>query len=228
MGKDRHILVINPNTTASMTEKIRQAARAAAGPDIQITAVNPEAGPAAIQGPEDGWAALPGLYRLVDDWLAGPRNVDAIIIACFDDTGLWELKQRCPVPVLGIGEAAYHMASLSAVRFSVVTTLSVSIPVLEGNLRQIGLMARCAKVRASEVPVLALEENGIAGRSRIEAEITAALAEDNIGAIALGCAGMTDLAEDLCDKFKIPIIDGVAAAVKLIEALPMRYTAPAP
>ncbi|POF31457.1 aspartate/glutamate racemase family protein [Roseibium marinum] len=222
-GKDPlHILVINPNTTASMTAKIGVAAIAAARPSTRITAVNPHTGPAAIQGRKDGEAALPGLFALVEDWLAGPQNVDAIIIACFDDTGLWELKQRCPFPVLGIGEAAYHMAALSAVRFSVVTTLSVSVPVLEDNLRKTGLMARCAQVRASEVPVLALEEEGSAGRSKIETEIAAALAENDIGAIALGCAGMADLAEDLSDKFKIPVIDGIAAAVRLIEALPHR------
>ncbi|MEP1934459.1 MAG: aspartate/glutamate racemase family protein [Hoeflea sp.] len=221
--KPLHILVINPNTTATMTAKIGAAAEAAASPLTQITAVNPSAGPAAIQGPEDGRAALPGLFQLVENWLAGPQRVNAIIIACFDDTGLWELKERCPIPVLGIGEAAYHMASLSAARFSVVTTLSVSVPVLKDNLRQIGLMTRCSKVRASEVPVLALEETGGEGLSKIEAEIAAALAMDNIGAIALGCAGMADLAHDLSTKFKIPVIDGVAAAIKLIETLPKRY-----
>lgn len=220
-GRERtHILVINPNTTASMTSKIGMAAIAAAGPSTRITAVNPPTGPAAIQGREDGEAALPGLFALVEDWLAGPEHVDAIIIACFDDTGLWELKQRCPFPVLGIGEAAYHLAALSAVRFSVVTTLSVSVPVLEDNLYRTGLRARCAQVRASEVPVLALEEKGTAGRAKIEAEIAAALAEHDIGAIALGCAGMADLAEDLSEKFKVPVIDGIAAAVRLIESLP--------
>ncbi|MEP2761837.1 MAG: aspartate/glutamate racemase family protein [Hyphomicrobiales bacterium] len=220
---DLHILIINPNTTASMTTKIGAAADAASASTTRITAVNPSAGPAAIQGPEDGAAALPGLFKLVEDWLVGPRRVDAIIIACFDDTGLWELRQRSPIPVMGIGEAAYHMAALSAARFSVVTTLSVSVPVLEDNLRQIGLSGRCARVRASEVPVLALEDQGGAGRNRIEAEIAAALKEDAIGAVALGCAGMANLAEDLSLKFKIPVIDGVAAAVKLTEALPRRH-----
>ncbi|MEJ8474077.1 aspartate/glutamate racemase family protein [Roseibium algae] len=215
----RHILIINPNRTASMTAKIGDAAKAAAGPGINITAVNPQTGPASIQGPEDGMAALPGLFALVDEWLAGSKPVDAIIIACFDDTGLWDLKQRCKIPVLGIGEAAYHMAALAAVHFSVVTTLSVSVPVLEENLRQTGFDRRCAKVRASEVPVLALEEEGGEARGKIEAEIALALKEDDIGAIALGCAGMADLAEVLTTQFGVPVIDGVAAAVKLVRLL---------
>lgn len=220
---ETHILVINPNTTASMTDKIAAAARAAAGPATRITAINPRQGPAAIQGPDDGAAALPHLYALFDHSLEIDRSIDAVIIACFDDTGLFELKARSPVPVIGIGEAAYHVASVAALKFSVVTTLPVSVPVLEENLRLLGLSQRCAKVRASDVPVLELEDPASDARCRIEKEIDAALREDGSGAIALGCAGMADLASDLTDSFKVPVIDGVAAAVKLAGAvLPAR------
>jgi len=39
------------------------------------------------------------------------------------------------------------------------------------------------------------------------------------GAIVLGCAGMADLAQKLSEKFDVPVVDGVAAAVKQAEAL---------
>lgn len=215
--RDHHILVINPNTTVSMTEKIGEAARLASSPSTRITAVNLLEGPAAIQGPADGAAALPGLFDLFDEKLGADQSISAVIIACFDDTGLFELKQKSPVPVIGIGEAAYHIASVAAVRFSVVTTLSVSVPVLEDNLKHLGLANRCVRVRASDVPVLALEDPNSDARHRIEQEIETALEEDDIGAIALGCAGMADLAADLSNRYKVPVIDGVASAVKLSE-----------
>lgn len=214
-----HILVINPNTTVSMTEKIASAARSAASPSTKITAVNPAEGPAAIQGPEDGAAALPGLLQLFDETVSADPGITAVVIACFDDTGLFELKERSPVPVIGIGESAYHIASIAALKFSVVTTLSVSVPVLEENLRRLGLAGRCSRVRASDVPVLALEDPEGNARQQIEREIEAALRDDEIGAIALGCAGMADLAEDLTERYRIPVIDGVASAVRLSEAL---------
>jgi len=215
--KENHILVINPNTTASMTTKIAAAARAAAGPATRITAINPPQGPAAIQGAADGAAALPGLIALFDRTLETDRSVSAVIIACFDDTGLFELKARSPVPVIGIGEAAYHVASVAALRFSVITTLPVSVPVLEDNLRSLGLATRCARVRASHVPVLELEDPKSNARQRIETEIEYALRMDGVGAIALGCAGMADLAADLTARFQVPVIDGVASAVRLAE-----------
>ena len=69
------------------------------------------------------------------------------------------LRRR--LPVVGIGEAAFHMASLIAGKFSVVTTLSRSVPAIEHNLVRYGLASRCARVRASDVPVLELEDAGL-------------------------------------------------------------------
>src|SRR5690606_29400625 len=119
----------------------------------EIVARNPATGPASIQGADDGEAALPGLFGEIDQ----AEGFDAIVIACFDDTGLYAARRRTQVPVIGIGEAAYHAAMLVAERFSVVTTLSVSIPVIQENIMRYGLSARCGKVRASNVPVLELE-----------------------------------------------------------------------
>lgn len=213
------ILVINPNTTARMTEEIGQAARMVASPGTEIVALNPGNGPASIQGPEDGEAALPGLFSLFEREMAQPGLYDAAVIACFDDTGLWELKQRSPVPVLGIGEAAFHMALLSGQRFSVVTTLAVSVPVIEQNIDRYGFSARCARVRASGVPVLDIEEEGSASGDRIADEIGEAIKTDGCDTVVLGCAGMAHLAAAMTAKYGIPVIDGVVSAVSLCEAL---------
>lgn len=214
-----HILVINPNSTASMTASVAEAARHIAAGSTQITAVTCENGPASIQGPEDGAAALPGLFKNFDDQVLGRGGYDAVVIACFDDTGLAELKARTHVPVIGIGEAAYHAAMLMAPKFSVVTTLAVSIPVIEKNLRDYGFSSRCARVRASGVPVLDVGGDGEGGRRKIAAEIGRALSQEAPGAIVLGCAGMAELAADLTQEFGLPVIDGVAAAVALAQAL---------
>ena len=205
--------IVNPNTTASMTRKIEAAARAIARAETQVTAVNPEFGPASIEGYFDEAFSLPGLL----DELGTAPDADAFILACFDDTGLEAARCATQAPVIGIGEAAFHMAGLVAEKFSVVTTLSRSIVPIERNLSKYGLIARCARVRAAEVPVLALEDEGSDARLRIEAEIARALDEDGAEAIVLGCAGMADLARALGEKFGVPVLDGVACAVTLAE-----------
>ena len=214
-----HILVINPNSTAAMTASIGAAAQGVAAPGTRITAVNPADGPPAIQGAADGAAALPGLFALFEQEVPRRGGYDAVVIACFDDTGLRALKRRSPVPVIGIGEAGFHAAMLVAERFSVVTTLAVSLPVIEQNLADYGLAGRCAGVRASGVAVLELEgaESGVS--EQIAAEIARAIAEDGCQAVVLGCAGMADLAARMTERFGLPVIDGVTAAVAFCEAL---------
>ena len=211
------ILVVNPNTTASMTAKIGAAARAVAGADTTILAENPSRGPASIEGYVDEGYAVPGMLDLIRR--ADRDGVDAHVIACFDDTGLDAARALADAPVIGIGEAAFHMASLIAGRFSVVTTLSRSIPAIEHNLVRYGLASRCSRVRAAEVPVLALEDPQSDATRLIAAEIERAKQEDRADAIVLGCAGMADLAERLSIAHDRPVLDGVACAVKLAESL---------
>jgi allantoin racemase len=211
------LLVVNPNTSAGMTARIGQAARAAAAAGAEVVAVNPSSGPASIEGYFDEAFAVPGM---IEEIIKGERTgADAYVIACFDDTGLEAARCCVGGPVIGIGEAAFHVASLIAHRFSVVTTLSRSIAPIEANLMKYGLDQRCARVRACEVPVLALEDPASGARDKLSAEIERAKAQDGADAIVLGCAGMAELAASLAREHGLPVIDGVAAAVKLAESL---------
>jgi allantoin racemase len=209
------LLVVNPNTTASMTEKIGQVARRVASPGTEIVAVNPAEGPASIEGYYDEAISLAGLLRVIRQ----AEGFDAIIIACFDDTGLDAVRCITDRPVIGIGEAAYHMAAMISNKFSIVTTLGRSVPALEHNLHRYGLWARCARVRSSEVAVLELEEPGSDACNRISAEIGRAVVEDRAEAIVLGCAGMADLGQRLEAEHGLPVLDGVTCAVGLAEGM---------
>jgi allantoin racemase len=199
-----------------MTEKIGMAARAVASPDTEIIAVNPADGPVSIEGYYDGALSVPGLLAEIGKGEA--QGISAHIIACFDDTGLEAARCLASAPVIGIGEAAFHLASMIAHRFAVVTTLPCSIAAIEANLMKYGLTGCCAKVRACEVPVLALDDPGFDASAQISAEIERATREDRAEAIVLGCAGMTDLAARLTGQHGLPVIDGVTSAVKLAEA----------
>jgi allantoin racemase len=209
------ILVINPNTTASMTRTIAKAAAAAAATGTEIVAVNPEFGPPSIEGYLDEAFSVPGLLA---EMVKAP-GMDAYIVACFDDTGLDAARCSTESPVVGVGEAAFHLACLVAGGFSVITTLSRSVPAIEHNLTKYGLAARCRRVRAAEVPVLELELPSSNARERISNEIRKAVQEDRAEAIVLGCAGMADFASLLTKEHGVPVLDGVACAVKLCEAL---------
>ena len=207
------ILIVNPNTTASMTHTIDAAARAVAAPGIEIVAVTSSMGPASIEGFYDEAFAVPGLIRAL---LEAP-DADAGIIACFDDTGLDAARSVARFPVVGICEAALVTAGQLAKRIAIVTTLPRSIVPLEELVRRYGFADR-ALVTACNVAVLDLEKTGSDAAEKLDAEIALAL-DKGAEAIVLGCAGMADLALTLSQRFGVPVIDGVAAAVKQAEAL---------
>jgi hypothetical protein len=73
-GSVMRIRVINSNTTRSMTVKIRAAAKAAASPGVEVTAVNPEFGPASIEGYFDEAFSIPGLIEEIGK----ARDADAL------------------------------------------------------------------------------------------------------------------------------------------------------
>ena len=209
------IVVINPNTTASMTDRIRLVSESVISDDFCLTVVNPSSGPASIEGYYDEAMSLAGLLDLVKQH----HHAAGFVIACFDDTGLDAARCLTASPVVGIGEAAYHMASMISNKFGVVTTLSRSIPALEHNLVRYGLAARCSGVRASDIPVLEVEASNGTAFERINAEVEQAIKMDKAEAIVLGCAGMAELGATLHDLHNIPVLDGISCAIKQVEAM---------
>ncbi|MCA0044276.1 aspartate/glutamate racemase family protein [Celeribacter litoreus] len=209
------IAFLNPNSTAQMTESVVETARHVL-PDAEIIGWTNTSGPPAIQGPEDGDAALPGLRSFLPK--AADEDIDVLVIACFDDTGLEELRATASCPVIGIGQSAYVMAQLKGQSYGVVTTMPDSVPVIEDNITRLGFQAGCLGVKPSGIPVLEVEEGSPETLAHLSDEI-AAMTDRGAHAIILGCAGMSAHHAALSEKSAVPLIDGVRAAAALAQAL---------
>ena len=122
-------------------------------------------------------------------------------------------------PVIGIAEAAMHMATMVATRFSIVTTLPRTLIIARHLLHQYGFHQHCAALHAIDLPVLALEDGSGLAQEKVRERCIRALKEDGSGAIVLGCGGMATLAQELTRELRVPVIDGVSAAVKMVESL---------
>lgn len=207
------LLYINPNATQSMTDDIVAVARQAL-PGAEVEGQTNRAGPPAIEGPEDGAAAVPGVLDLV----RRQEGADAIVIACFDDTGLEEARAAAACPVLGIGQSAYLMASLLGRPFSVVTSVEAAVPVIRGNIAAGGFSGACRGVRASGLPVLTIEEASAETRGHLAREIRRAREVDGAEIVVLGCAGMAPLRAELEARAGLVLIEGVAASALLAQA----------
>jgi allantoin racemase len=211
------IRVINPNTSAAMTARIGEAAARAAAAGTRIEPVEPSFGAPSIEGHHDEiWAAAGVTEQVRAGELDG---ADGFVIACFGDPGLHGARELATGPVVGIAEAAFACASLLATGFSVVTTLERTCVIAEHLVVQYGFERRCRGIHAIDVPVLELDDPSSGTYDRLLAAAQRALEQDGSGAIVLGCAGLADLCRRLQESLGVPVIDGVAAAVKLVEAL---------
>lgn len=210
------ILVVNPNTTESMTALIQDCARAVAGPGVVVDAVNPAQGPASLESHYDEAVATPHLLAEIEAGAAA--GYDGFVIACFGDPGLLAARELVGGPVVGIAEAAMRSAGYLARRFSVVTTLERVLGHTWDIAHQYGVATLCAGVHASQLPVLDLETDPAAYSVILEACQTA-LGADRSEAIVLGCAGMADLCAKLSADLGVPVVDGVATATTQVEML---------
>jgi allantoin racemase len=211
------LLLINPNATRSMTEQALRAARRVAHAGTRIEGATCAGAPLSIEGYCDEAMSVPAMLQAIRQGEA--EGIQAYVIACFDDPGLNAAREVASGPVIGICQAAVQVATTIATRFSVVTTLPRSVPLIEDLVRHYGAGHACRRVRAVDLPVLALEARPDEAEARLLSEIRAARDHDGAEAVVLGCAGMSELCDRLTRLTRLPVIDGVAAAVKLAEGL---------
>ena len=210
------ILVVNVNTTESITDTIAQQARAVASPGTEIVGLTPYFGAESVEGNFESYLAA---IAVMDRVMAYDQPFDAVIQAGYGEHGREGLQELLNVPVVDITEAAASTAMFLGHAYSVVTTLDRTVPLIEDRLKLAGLYQRCASVRASGMAVLELEEDPVGAMEAIVQQAELAIRDDKAEVICLGCGGMAGLDEQIRQRTGVPVIDGVRAAIKLAEGL---------
>ncbi|OPA86657.1 Asp/Glu/hydantoin racemase [Pseudomonas fluorescens] len=210
------ILVVNVNTTESITETIAEQARAVAAPGTEIVGLTPYFGAESVEGNFESYLAA---IAVMDRVMAYDQPFDAVIQAGYGEHGREGLQELLNVPVVDITEAAASTAMFLGHAYSVVTTLDRTVPLIEDRLKLAGLYQRCASVRASGMAVLELEEDPLAAMEAIVRQAELAIREDKAEVICLGCGGMAGLDQQIRQRTGVPVVDGVTAAVTIAESL---------
>ena len=210
------ILVVNVNTSQSMSDVIDEAAKAAASSGTEIVTLTPFFGPEAVDCNFESYISA---VAVMDRVLAYDEPFDAVVMAGFGEHGRDGLQELIEQPVIEICEASAHMAMMIGRSYSVVTTLQRSVPPIEDRLRLSGLADRCASVRANGMSTLEVDHDPVGAMRSIVEEARKAVEQDHAEVICLGCAGMAGLEEAITSELGVPVIDGVAAAVRFAEAV---------
>ena len=207
------LALLNPNTTARITNAMAEAARAVLPPDAEVVEITARRGPDAIEGYEEQAIAA----AAVSEMMRGHPDCDAYLIGCFGDPGLYAARELTRAPVVGIGQAALMTACTLGRRFAVVTTLARGIGTIEDRLILYGLRDRCASIRPTGVPVLdhGADVNGLE-RLRREARLAV---DDGADVIVLACGSMAGEAQAVMEAAGVPAVDGVTVGALMAYSL---------
>lgn len=210
------ILLINPNTTASITELVLKTAKRFAAKGTRLRALTGAFGPRYIASR----AAYAVAGHAALDALANDRGrKDAVILACFGDPGLAALKEVSKVPVVGMADAAILQACALGNRFSIVTGGERWKSLLEEFVASHGLASRLASVRTVAPTGADIARNPKAAMALLAKGCTACVRDDGADVVILGGAGLAGLAAKLKSAVDVPLLDGVACAIAMAEGL---------
>lgn len=213
---ERRILVINSNTSASITEHVQRIAEQRVRPGTGVQAITAAFGPASIESRTDGLVAAAATVELIARYAT---EYDGFVIACYSDPGLQAAREVTDRPVVGIAEASMFSACLLGDRFSVVSPLRRLRPVIRDLALRYGVAARLASVRTFEMPVLDVARHPQEAASQLLLAGRAAVDEDGADVLCLGGVVLAGGESDLGRALGVPVLDGLSCALQLVEGL---------
>lgn len=205
------LIVINPNSSKSVTQGIDQAVDPLRSLGVPIRCVTLNEGPPGIETQAQSDRVIAPMLDLAAKLEPHARG---FVIACFGDPGVWALRSQTRLPVVGIQEASVATALTMVQRFGVISILPASIPRHHRSFGAMGVLSRLAGDRALGRGVADLADATTTLAALIQ---TGATLRDSDGAeaVILGCAGMAGYRDAVEQALGLPVIEPCQAAATL-------------
>jgi len=223
------LLIINPNTSASVSQLLERHVRAQAGDALEVHTVTARFGAPYIAS-EAGYAVAQ--HATLDAWAvahAHGERPDAVLIGCFGDPGLFAMRDGAGVPVSGLAEAAFTSAAKYG-RFAVVTGGEPWRPMLERLAWSLGYSPSLAGIHTLAPGGAQLAADPIAAHALLAEACRDAALRFDARAVILGGAGLAGMAAEIAPAVPVPVIDSVHAgadwAVLATQAAPASGATP--
>jgi allantoin racemase len=212
------LLVINPNTSATVSALLQRHVQGEVSPALKVHTVTARFGAPYIAS-EAGYAVAQ--HAVLDAWaaaLARGERPDAVLIGCFGDPGLFALREACGVPVCGLAKAAFAAAARHG-RFAVVTGGERWRPMLERLALALGYAPSLAGIHTVAASGAELAADPAAAHALLAEACREAMAHFDAQAVILGGAGLAGMAAAIAPGLAVPLIDSVSAGARwAIEA----------
>ncbi len=210
------LLVLNPNTTSSITELALRYVRAALGDGIELVGATGKFGCAYISS-EACYAVA--AHAALDLYAEHGEGCDAVLLACFGDPGLFALREVSKAPVTGLAEASMLAATERGGRFSIVTGGERWKPMLERFAAGLGCADRLASVRTVALTGGQIAADRDGAIEMLAKACAAAVDEDGADQVILGGAGLAGLAERIQPRVWAPVLDSTLVGAQRAAAL---------
>jgi len=206
----RSLIVINPNSSQTVTDGIATALTPLEGFGTPIRCLTLAEGPPGIESQSQADLTIAPMLRLA----AAQRDAAGYVIACFGDPGLHALRDQTALPVVGIQEAAVMTALTLGQRFGVIAILPASIPRHLRAFGAMGVLDRLAGDRALGLGVadLADPDNSLAAMIATGKRLRD---EDGADVLIMGCAGMAHYRPVLEAETGLPVVDPCQAGAAM-------------
>jgi allantoin racemase len=211
------IMVINPNTSISMTEHLRRELNHVKRKETELLVTCPDVGPVVIESSYDEALSVPPTLELVRE--ANRKGFDAVIIACFSDPGLMASREISEILVLGIHEVSLHIAAMLGSRYTILTTTAKRVPHKIEEVHRYRMAGALASVRALELTTAETDSDPEKTIERILQVSRLAANQDGAEVIILGCAGMAGYAERVTKELGLTVIDPSLVTLKICEGM---------
>ena len=215
------ILILNPNTTASVTALVTRHARDVVGDLVECIPATARFGANYISN--EAAYAIAG-HSALDGVAEFGAGCDAVLLACFGDPGLFAVREVCAMPVIGLAEAAMREASAHG-RFTIVTGGALWRPMLERLAAALGYADRVARIRTIALTGAEIAADPDGSIAFLAAECRAAALEDGAQAVILGGAALAGMAARIAPQVSLPLIDSVHAGARVAAALALAHAA---
>jgi allantoin racemase len=212
------LLVLNPNSSPTVTGVIMESAARGASPGTELVGVTTRGGTRNIDSALGDYLSGAFAIRTCLESVA-VHQPDAVVLAGFGRVGIDALKEALTVPVVSIAEASMAIACLLGHRFTTLTMLQQFIPYQQDLVRYYGFDAKCASVRAININVEACVTHRAQALRELTEQIRTIVSEDRAEVVILACAGLCGYDQELSRLAGIPVLDPVAVGVKVAESL---------
>jgi allantoin racemase len=210
-GNNLRILLINPNTTESVTALVAKHARAIAGDAATFVPVTGRFGANYISSRASAAIAA---HAALDALAAHVAGCDAVYLTCFGDPGLAALREISPVPVVGMAEASCLEACNRGRRFAIVTGGALWEPMLTEFVAWLGLSDRLAAVRTVAPTGDRIARDPEAALAQLAAACTACATANGADVVILGGAALAGLAARIQPSVPVPVLCSVEVGAR--------------